>query len=92
MVDKYYSRKNRKPDFFSSIKKRTKKYQISDSLKTRKQIYIYSDNGFGNKIFSLICAIYLYNYYNGKCDINYIPALVNSVQWNPFASTSAPVF
>jgi hypothetical protein len=73
-MPKYYSRKGKKIDLFSSIKKKTKKYQISESLKTKKQIYIYSNNGFGNKVFSLICAIYLYNYYNGKCDINYIIA------------------
>jgi hypothetical protein len=72
MVNQYHSKKKVKHEVFSSIKKITKKHQISDSLKNRKQIYIYSNNGFGNKIFSLICAIYLYNYYEGKCDINYI--------------------
>jgi hypothetical protein len=73
-MPKYYSKKIPKFDSFSSIKKRTKKYKITESLKTKKQIYIYSNNGFGNKVFSLICAIYLYNYYDGKCDINYIIA------------------
>jgi hypothetical protein len=57
---------------FSRKLKKTKKYQLTKSIKLKKQIYIYSANGFGNKIFSLIIAIYLYNYYQGRCDINYV--------------------
>ena len=54
------------------LSKKTKKYRIISATQVKKQIYVYSNNGFGNKIFSLIIAIYLYNYYDGQCDINYI--------------------
>jgi hypothetical protein len=40
-----------------------------------KHIYIKNDAGFGNKVFDLIFAIYLYNLYNknnNKCIINYV--------------------
>ena len=40
--------------------------------KNVKQIYIKNNTGFGNKVFDLIFAIYLYNLYNGNCTINYV--------------------
>jgi len=43
--------------------------------KNIKQIYIKNKAGFGNKVFDLIFAIYLYNLYNSygnKCVINYV--------------------
>ena len=38
----------------------------------KKQIYIYNNNSFGDKIFNLIYGIYLYNLYKGQCKINYV--------------------
>ena len=38
----------------------------------KKQIYIYNNNTFGDKIFNLIYGIYLYNLYKGQCKINYV--------------------
>jgi hypothetical protein len=40
----------------------------------KKQIYIYNNNTFGDKIFNLIYGIYLYNLYKGQCKINYVIA------------------
>ena len=42
-----------------------------------KQIYIYNNNSFGDKVFNLIYGIYLYNLYKGQCQINYIIAKSN---------------
>jgi len=36
----------------------------------KKNIYFFIFSGFGNKVFYLIFAIYLYNFYNGKVIIN----------------------
>ncbi len=69
----FYSKKNHISNFKNSkLLKKTRKYHLTKSNKLRKQIYVFVQEGFGNKIFSLIMAIYLYNFYNGKCDINYI--------------------
>jgi hypothetical protein len=49
-----------------------------------KYVYIKNGDGFGNKVFDLIFAIYLYNLYNkkkNKCIINYV--LLNSKHESP---------
>jgi len=46
-------------------------------IKTKKQIYIYNNSDFGNKVFTLIYGIYLYNLYKGECKINYV---INNVK------------
>ena len=51
---------------------------------TIKYIYLKNGDGFGNKIFDLIFAVYLYNLYNkddNKCKIYYV--LVNSMHEKP---------
>ena len=53
------------------------KKQITKKKNIIKHIYIKNDAGFGNKIFDLIFAIYLYNLYNkntniNKCAIHYV--------------------
>ena len=55
-------------------KKQTYKKQKQTYKTGIKQIYIKNDYpaGFGNKIFDIIFAIYLYNLYKGKCTINYV--------------------
>lgn len=49
---------------------------LSKKLKN-KQIYIKNDEGFGHKVLDMIFALYLYNLYEGKCDVNYI--LIRSI-------------
>lgn len=39
----------------------------------KKHIFILNGDGFGNKVFDLIRAVYLYNLYGGRCVVNYIP-------------------
>ena len=41
-------------------------------IKQKKQIYIYNSSDFGNKVFTLIYGVYLYNLYKGECKINYV--------------------
>jgi hypothetical protein len=43
-------------------------------MESPKDIYIYNNNEFGDKVFNLIYGIYLYNLYKGKCKINYVIA------------------
>ena len=63
------SRSNR----LSRYTKVTKHSKQSKILKKNiKYIYIKNDAGFGNKIFDIIFAVYLYNLYQGMCNINYV--------------------
>ena len=43
---------------------------ITKHYTTKKQLYIVDRAGFGNKIFDMICGVYLCNRYKGKCTIN----------------------
>ena len=49
-----------------------KKNITSHIVYTKKQIFIRNNNGFGNKIFDMILAVYLFNLYEGKCVVNFI--------------------
>ena len=68
------------------ITKKQTTYKKQSKSKSKKQntiikhIYVKNDAGFGNKVFDLIFAIYLYNLYNKdthKCIIHYV--LVKSI-------------
>ena len=58
-------------------KKQIIKKQITKKKNIIKHIYIKNNAGFGNKVFDLIFALYLYNLYNkntntNKCVIHYV--------------------
>ena len=71
--------------------KRSKKYNLIGG--TNKIIYIKNNAGFGNKVFDLIFAVYLYNLYNqnsNKCKIYYV--LVKSQHENEGDPTLDNIF
>ena len=73
-----------------TIKKIIKDIHTKDSI---KHIYIKNNAGFGNKVFDLIFAIYLYNLYNHqniKCKIHYV--LVKSLHDKPKDPTLNTIF
>ena len=71
--------------------KRSKKYNLIGG--NYKNIYIKNNAGFGNKVFDLIFAVYLYNLYNqnsNKCKIYYV--LVKSQHENEGDPTLDNIF
>ena len=75
-MKKTFKKNKKKKDKFKTKSKKT-----TDAKDTIKHIYIKNKAGFGNKVFDLIFAIYLYNLYNqqnkqnkqnNKCNIYYV--------------------
>ena len=89
--DKFKNKSNK----FKTLKKTEKQIKEKDAKESDsiKHIYIKNRAGFGNKVFDLIFAIYLYNLYNQhthKCKIYYV--LVKSMHDKPRDPTLNTIF
>jgi hypothetical protein len=72
-MKKTFKKNKKKKDKFRNKSK--KKQKFTQEKENIKHIYIKNKAGFGNKVFDLIFAIYLYNLYNQqnkKCKIHYV--------------------
>lgn len=69
---KINNKTKRKTNMKSGSRPRPSQKLVITFKKKVKQIYIENKAGFGNRVFDLIFAIYLYNLYKGDCIINYV--------------------
>ena len=90
---KYKKKKDKFKKKSNKIKTLKQSIKNTDTKDSIKHIYIKNKAGFGNKVFDLIFAIYLYNLYNHqnkKCNIYYV--LVKSQHDKPRDPTLNTIF